>query len=220
MVREKGMKMPSGMEARTTMTEKLLLTAAKLPGIVVHETLVVEAWKAYPETFGLKGYSSLYPDANTVAACLSATGGPKRKGWLEVLSPRVYNVTDAGRRHAARLRREKPEERSGALAADLDRELRLLLKRTPPAEPTFADACHWWNIDALTVGNFDCVKALLDYALEEMDGRSVTLESGQYVTPDDIAKLQELDAALRTRFASHLRLLANRGKKACIQSAT
>jgi hypothetical protein len=67
------------------------------------EHLTVVAWEMYPTTFGLSGYKDCYPDSNKVLVTLSGKRGLVRRGWLRLVGPKEYELTDAGRTAAAEL---------------------------------------------------------------------------------------------------------------------
>src|SRR5262245_25492266 len=59
------------------------------------EDLVVEAWKQFPDTFGLTGYAQLHPDSNRVLTNIMGTKGMRGKGWLRKVGEKRYQLTAA-----------------------------------------------------------------------------------------------------------------------------
>lgn len=87
-----------------TAPQKLLITAASMPmrefGI---NELVVAAWKAYPDTFGLSGFIDQYPDNNKVASAMAGKKGLVARGWFDQMATKRYSLSIAGRHEAAEL---------------------------------------------------------------------------------------------------------------------
>jgi hypothetical protein len=83
---------------------KLVVAAAALSTStrrrVAVSDLVVRAWQLYPESFGLRGYESIYPDANKVLSKLFGVEGAVARGYLRRVSTGVYAATTAGLAHA------------------------------------------------------------------------------------------------------------------------
>ena len=73
------------MKSKLTVPEKLLLAALKAREVrktFSAEDLIVEAWRMFPDTFGLAGYSDRYPDSNRVLTNIMGTKGMRGKRWL------------------------------------------------------------------------------------------------------------------------------------------
>src|ERR1700689_3173266 len=87
--------------ADCTVPEKILLAAFQLEeqgqSPFSAEALVVAAWQKFPRTFGLKGYSDLYPDSNKVLTSIMGEKGLARRGWLVKMGQKLYNLTRDGR---------------------------------------------------------------------------------------------------------------------------
>ncbi|MDE2097143.1 MAG: hypothetical protein KGL39_07845 [Patescibacteria group bacterium] len=109
--------MNSATIAKTSIAEKLILAAHQLEVAELSpfglEMLIVAAWKAFPDTFGLKGCSDLFPDANRVIAALSGERGMVRAGLLVKEGQKLYSLTCDGRR---RLRALLADARAGPAA--------------------------------------------------------------------------------------------------------
>ena len=117
-------------EDRLTVSEKLLLAA-----LAVREThatfsaedLVVQAWKMYPDTFGLSGYASQFPDSNRVLTNIMGTKGMRGKGWLRKVGQKQYRLTSTGLGNGESLLKGKADNAnatSEALRAQLDKRQR------------------------------------------------------------------------------------------------
>ena len=84
---------------RLTVPDKLLiaaLDARKRSATFTAEDLVVAAWKLFPDTFGLSGYSNQFPDSNRVLTNIMGTKGMRGKGWLRKVGEKQYQLTSAG----------------------------------------------------------------------------------------------------------------------------
>lgn len=86
-----------------------------------------------------------------------------------------------------------------------DRDVRLL---------NFADAANWWGISNENPEAAEAVSDALRLIADLYIGQGVILSDRREITGHEIASLAQLDAALRARFASHLKLLSNRNGKA------
>src|ERR1700733_5140009 len=87
------------MTEKLTVPQKLLLAALearKKSATFTAEDLIVQAWKLYPDTFGLSGYGDLYPDSNRVLTNIMGTKGMRGKGWLRKVGEKQYRLTSAG----------------------------------------------------------------------------------------------------------------------------
>src|SRR5207248_3215404 len=80
--------------AECTVPEKILLAAFELEeqgqSPFSAESLVVAAWQKFPKTFGLKGYSDVYPDSNKVLASIMGVKGLAHRGWLVKMGQKLY----------------------------------------------------------------------------------------------------------------------------------
>src|SRR2546422_184533 len=95
-----------------TVPEKLLLAASELEEKGLRpfsaEDLVVSAWRKFPDTFGLAGHRGengqpAYPDSNRVFAEIMGSKPIRKRGMLEKVGSKMYQVTEAGREHAEHL---------------------------------------------------------------------------------------------------------------------
>ena len=83
--------------------ELILLVLYRLAGrdnkSISYEDLVVGAFEAYPEKFGLRGYAQ-YPDASDIHKQIYSTLKPK--GFVRV-AQKTFQLTEAGRQRAKEL---------------------------------------------------------------------------------------------------------------------
>ena len=83
--------------------EKVLIALYRLSDIngkaISYEDLVVGAFKAYPEDFGLRGYPE-YPDASDIHKPVYQTLKPR---GLVRISNKTFHLTEAGRQAAEKL---------------------------------------------------------------------------------------------------------------------
>lgn len=87
-----------------TQWQKVLLAADALELQTFRESaLIVQAWRFYHTTFGLKGHVNTYPDANKVRCCLMGEKGLVNRGYLIRIDPRLYQLTATGRAEVQRL---------------------------------------------------------------------------------------------------------------------
>jgi hypothetical protein len=222
---------------RLTVPEKLLLAALearKRSPTFTAEDLVVEAWRLYPDTFGLSGYSDKYPDSNRVLTSIMGTKGMRGKGWLRKVGEKQYRLTSAGLSDAEILlsggAHPAGESSSNYLRAELDRQTSAALDRLlatdaarkaldgRPDSVSFHDACGFWDITTRSNAgtlNTRLVDAtvLLDRALEalthmnESDG--LKLATG-HVVKSQIKVLCDLHEEMQKRFKSELDIIRQR----------
>lgn len=83
-----------------TNRQRILVAAAKLEQ-PFHETqLVLAAWRADPQRFGLKGCDEPHPDANLVRCEVMGKARLVGRGYLERVGERTYRITESGRAEA------------------------------------------------------------------------------------------------------------------------
>jgi hypothetical protein len=222
--------------AESTVPEKILLAAYQLEeqgqSPFSAEALVVAAWQKFPRTFGLKGYSDLYPDSNKILTSIMGEKGLARRGWLAKMGQKLYSLTRDGRQVVRRLVQEDETPPGPPPPAKLSREqekflLHLLtcsalekFQQGLKLELTFADACKYWGITENLRG--DAVDGRMDRFrtnLAEVDqvvattGTGVDLSTGRSITADEIRQLHKVDDYLTERFSRHLTLLKNRAER-------
>jgi hypothetical protein len=221
------------MTERLTVPEKLLIAAlqarSRTPTFTA-EDLVVEAWRLYPDTFGLSGYADRFPDSNRVLTNIMGTKGMRGKGWLRKVGEKQYRLTSAGLSDGEALLRggsQPARESSGFLRAELDRQTGAALDRllsTGAAQKaldgraetvSFHDACGFWDITTRSNANtlntrLADATVLLDRAMGSLAGKSesegLKLATG-HVTKLQIKVLRDLHADMQNRFKSELDII-------------
>jgi hypothetical protein len=222
--------------AECTLPEKILLAAFQLEEAgqspFSAEALIVTAWQKYPRTFGLKGYTDLYPDANKVLATIMGVKGLAKRGWLTKMGQKLYAMTRDGRQVVRRLLQgeDQPEAAVSTapvkLPSDHDKLLQGLLTSSAvekytggrKQEMNFADACRFWNItehlEAKVLDErLEAVGRHLILIEREIGSGSAVLGNGRKVELDDINLLADLHEYLVDRFSRHLMLLRNRAER-------
>ena len=209
--------------AELTVKDMLLLAAHGLErkgrNLWTSEELVMSAWEAYPDAFGLRGRERDHPDSNRVLASLMGQRGLAQCGLLDKMGVRLYQLSHAGRASAMKL--------SGGGAAAPAREPRTQERTLPPAydrllkslfgsdaaslheqgratECTFALACAFWG-DA-TEEQIEGMDAQLKIVMDQIGGDAVTLSDGRSVVAGDVGRLRSANMYLLVRYARHLKL--------------
>lgn len=225
---------------RLTVPEKLLiaaLEARKRSATFTAEDLVVEAWRLYPDTFGLSGYSDKYPDSNRVLTNIMGTKGMRGKGWLRKVGEKQYRLTSAGLSDGEALiqrgGRELPageQAQVNYLRAELDRQTAAALDRllstgaaqkalgAHPETVSFHDACGFWDITTRSNANtlntrLADATVLLDRATEILSAKGDTeglkLANG-HMSKKEIKALRDLHIEMQTRFKGELDIIRRR----------
>jgi hypothetical protein len=217
-----------------TLPEKILLAAYQLEesgqSPFSAEALIVSAWQAYPRTFGLKGYTDLYPDANKVLASIMGVKGLARRGWLVKMGQKLYALTREGRQIIRKLQQDSDAPLAPAaplaLSGEYDKLLQGLLGSTAwvkfqdgrKADLNFADACRFWNItEHLEVKLLDQRLEQVSISLRDIERQvgmaNALLSNSRKITGEEISQLGELHDYLEDRFERHLMLLRNRAER-------
>ncbi len=214
--------------AELTVSQKIILAAFHLEEQgntpFSAEALIVAAWKESPNTFGLKGFTEQYPDANRVLACIMGERGLARRGWLVKMGQKLYTLSRQGREEARRVLEgdDSPLPKRRALAQikvpkDLENHLVNLLnakavrlyKTGMKREITFIDAQNFWGLaDSIHGEAVDEALARLPSALEEVEklviGETVELSSGMVASQEDLKTLAAVHRFLQESFARNL----------------
>ncbi len=218
--------------AQYTVSEKILLAAFELDANgespFTAESLIVQSWKLYPRTFGLKGFAESYPDSNKVLTSIMGERGLARKGWLIKMGQKLYALTRDGKRMVARLKGEdEPElDKHITLPPEHDKFLLHLLSSSAyqkfesnqKNDLAFADACRFWDITQNLKGNaLDEQLASVDRRFNELEQTlsqdDAELVGGKIVSAGDIRVLRNLHNYMQDRFESVLKLLRSRSSR-------
>ena len=222
-----------------TVPEKLLvaaLRAREASATFTAEDLVVHAWTLYPDTFGLAGYSKLYPDSNRILTNIMGGKGMRAKGWLRKVGEKQYRLTSQGLSDGeillSRLANDDDDQSApkGALRAELDRQTARALERlltTQAAQKaiterldqvTFHEASGFWDITARSnaktlLSSLNDTELLLSRAaaavVDGADDGSIRLSSA-VVSKADLKKLLEAHQWMQKQFDAELNILRRR----------
>jgi hypothetical protein len=219
--------------AECTVPEKILLAAIDLEeqgqSPFSAEALIVAAWQKFPKSFGLKGYTELYPDSNKVLSSIMGVRGLAGRGWLAKMGQKLYVLSREGRQLIRRLQNDgssPPADDAVKVSREQEKFLSGLwgtvafekFTEGRKTEITFADACALWGVNESMRG--DAVKARLDHFRAEMAALErlmtvgdATLSNGRSVTLADVNRLYDVSGYLEERFSRHLSLLRSRAVK-------
>jgi hypothetical protein len=221
--------------AECTVPEKILLAADQLEkegqSPFSAESLIVASWQKFPRTFGLKGYTDLYPDSNKVLSSIMGSKGLANKGLLVKMGQKLYTLSREGR-HIVKSLLEGGETKEPTappalkLSRDHEKFLSNLfassavqkLEEGRKQDLTFADACRFWNITESMAGEalnsrLHVVRGQLA-EIESLVGKGHTeMTNGRVLTLEDIAQLTDTHIYLEERFSRHLSLLRTRSGK-------
>jgi hypothetical protein len=219
-------------DAEFTVPEKILSSAYDLEergqSPFSAEALIVNSWKKFPNTFGLKGYTELYPDSNKVLSCIMGERGLARRGWLTKMGQKLYQLTREGRQVVQRLNQAGETLPAPAAQIKISRDhekfmLGLLgssavqkYEEGLKDELTFADACRFWGIsenlhgDALSA-KLDRLRGVIAEVERVVGTGTAELSNGRSISKDDLNLMAGVHEYLIERFNRHLSLLRNRG---------
>lgn len=143
-----------------------------------YEDIVVTAWKMWPEEFGLRGYTDLYPDASDLHKPLY--GPLKREGLVQSRNKR-FGLTERGRATVEHLRTPGPvaPKRSRITRGEKAELLRLLDRPIlqligNPQDILDTDVYDFYGVTVRTspsefAGRIATVDAAIDAAVEAHD---------------------------------------------------
>lgn len=162
--------MTSDIDGTFSVAEKLVLAADELnrrKGGFTAEDLVVQAWRLFPRTFGISGYTDdegqpEFPDSNRVFAEIMGSKPVRKRGLIRKVGQKRYRLTPSGQEFAELLRNRGSESggEEGARKASLSREVEGELERLLESRVfekwrkgkrdaiTFHDACLFWRISS------------------------------------------------------------------------
>jgi hypothetical protein len=212
------------MNSTLTKSERLLLAAVDMDRRGLRpfsaEDLVVEAWRKYPDAFGLAGYPQ-YPDSNRIYAEIMGSKPLRGRGWIVKVQEKRYQLTEAGRLAAAGL--DVLDHGGPAARADLNRGQTQLLSRLMSSRAVdkvrsgrtdnvvFSDACAFWGIsprsDAKTLAaRLETVQGVVAAASQALDeGGAIRVgRGGAQANRDEIQLLSNTHDFLLRRYTSEL----------------
>ena len=207
-----------------TITQRIVLAAARLPD-PFHESLLAEAcWLADPAAFGMRTMESKHPDVNKVRTYLVGPRGLVQKGILIKTGVLTYRLSDPGRREADRLASGGPTPtpvkqyvRRVKMKSGVSRRLATLLRSTAlrrwrdgmRSQITFCDVRRFYGVGEYWSGtNLDDALAVVRDTIRDAGSCLVNgtaeLSDGQVVSFAEIDALAQLDQWLLPAFARDL----------------
>jgi len=218
-----------------TVPDKLLLAALELEEKGLRpfsaERLVVSAWQKFPDTFSLAGYREengelSYPDSNRVFAEIMGSKPIRKRGMLEKVGSKMYQVTEAGHEHAQTLlsRRQRLPIQKASLPREVARELKRLfeskalekVKSNRNNDLTFYDACAFWRISPRSSaieleGRLANLEGVVESAVKIVKRKAASFEHGGHAFGrDDLQVLLNVHRKLQERFQEELRIIRKR----------
>ncbi len=215
--------------AEYTLSEMILLAAHKLEeheqSPFSAEDLIVESWKQFPRAFGLKGYQEQFPDSNRVLSSIMGEKGLARRGWLDKMGQKLYQLSKEGRRVIRRMTDSfadgepedgprLPREQEKLILGLLDSTAARKFAAKKAFELSFGDACRFWSINDNLSGE------ALDEQLREvdkvLDAAERSLAKGSLavghrdLSTEDVELLRNIHEHLQDRFTRHLSVVRNR----------
>lgn len=218
-----------------TVPEKLLLAASELEKKGLRpfsaEALVVSAWQKFPDTFGLAGYRGesgqlTYPDSNRVFAEIMGSKPIRKRGMLEKVGSKMYQVTEAGHEHARTLLNggERLSVQKASLSREVARELKRLfeskavekVKSNRNADLIFYDACAFWRISPRSSaieleGRLANLERVVESTFKIVKQKAASFEHGGHTFGRaDLQMLLNTHRELQEKFQEELRIIRKR----------
>lgn len=216
-----------------SLADKLIIAAISMTDGSVKrdftaEELVVAAWGEDQLAFGLRGFEGLHPDSNKVYTKLDGRSGLVTRGFLAKAGERRLRITEVGLARAVQLRGVTDTQ----LLVKLDRPLQDAISRilvhpefkawlADSSQPTrFRGAGHFWGVAPGTPPStvrlrVNSVDQTLRAALKALADRGITdvvKHRGEALFERrDLERALEFQTALKTRFASELKVLDPEG---------
>lgn len=220
--------------------EKLLLAAHGLEqggnSPFSAEDLVVEAWKRFPDTFGLRGHldedgKPVHPDSNRVFAEIMGSKPIRKRGLLVKVGTKMYKLTESGRRFALPLEaapsgvgdsRQKPPK--STLSREIQEELQRLLGSKAVQKidngqldtVTFHDVCVFWRItprsSAIELeGHLANTTGVINAARSIVKGGPAQFEhGGKEFSSDTLDVLEKVQVDLLDKFKREIQTIMKR----------
>jgi hypothetical protein len=92
-----------GRERQEKILQAIYAASGGTTKVCAYETIVVEAWKLWPEEFGLRGYVHEYPDSSDLHKPLY--GPLKRDGFVRSPGTKKFGLTERGLAAVERIKR-------------------------------------------------------------------------------------------------------------------
>lgn len=220
-----------------SVADKLLLAAYQLEENGVRpftaEDLVVSAWRAFPDAFGLAGYRGgdgglAYPDSNRVFAEIMGSKPVRARGLLSKVGSKRYQLTEAGREYVRTLRKPDGDViQKAGLERATEHELKRLLSSNAfdkfrngrTDDLTFFDASAFWGISSRSSaielqGRVTNFLRIVGTASEIVGSKSATFEhGGAPFTRRDLDMLLNLHKQLTEKFDQELAIIRRRSDR-------
>ena len=223
-----------------SIVEKLLIAAIDLEENgkrpFTAEDFVINAWKNFPDAFGLAGHldengNRMYPDSNRVFAEIMGSKPIRKKGFLEKVGTKLYQLTESGKGEAKRLSNRflgDSETETDTGKSGLNREMVLKIKRLFSSkafekyvgqrieEITFYDACAYWGITPRSsaiqlesrLANFQNV---IKIAFKDAKGKKLTFEhGGRSYSQKELKLLTEVHDLLKKTYKQQIDAIMQR----------
>jgi len=226
---------------RLSVVDKLLMAALDLlddgKNPFSAEDLVVEAWKMFPDTFGLAGHVDengirKYPDSNRVFAEIMGSKPIRKKGFLRKVATKMYAVTDTGVQEAKALKMRseylapagiRPVEKT-ALGRPIVTKIKRLISSNAVQKYldqrfdtiTFYDACTYWGItprsSAIQLeGKIAELKSIVNLALKETKGGQMAYHhGGKTFSEKELKVVLQVEEWLEETFKDQLQAIRRR----------
>lgn len=191
------------------------------------EELLIEAWKRWPQAWGLRGFERLHPDSHRVHRELDSRGksskGLVSQGLLTRVRPRVYKLTPKGLATASQASHSNVEVREKA-TRELEQEVNEILAHPvfrrwleDRAEPKrFRDAGRFWRIAPGTPPPVirqriekieNSLQAARDFMIVRGAEEIADQRGKMLYDKGDLARCLEFQLTLKSRFADDLGFL-------------
>jgi len=198
--------MPSAPTKGRERQEKILQAIYEVSGqttrACAYEDIVVQAWKMWPEEFGLRGYVNEHPDSSDLHKPLY---GPMKRDGLVRSANKKFSLTPAGLEAAERLRGGGIAGRGRLTRQQKDEVLRIANQRlvdliNDGEEPLDTDLYEFYTVTVRTApadfkGRITTVDAAIDSALEHKDPS---------IEPEKVIAVAKARDALLDKFADFI----------------
>jgi hypothetical protein len=186
--------------------EKILQAIYEISGhttrACAYEDIVVQAWKMWPEEFGLRGYVSEYPDSSDLHKPLY---GPMKRDGLVRSANKKFSLTPAGLDVAERLRGSGVAGRGRLTRQQRDEVLRIASQKlvgliNDGEEPLDTDLYDFYTVTVRTgpadfAGRITTVDGAIDAALEHKDPS---------IEPEKVIAVAKARDAFRDKFTDFI----------------